>query len=268
MAERQIYAPWRHQWSTTKYPFGDNATLINNEGYVLLEGTFLDAALYPVGGGVGLHLSKVILDHQDCQLFLGDLGNRSLASGSFPILAPPGELYLTDSFGRPAGVLVSESARLGIFQSWEVGVHTFQPQQSQFAASVCVPTPEVGVRGVLLDDGSLLTGDVWLVGEDGVVLREDNVSLAQGCNARDYSVVRVDVVGDPLFRRRLCTPAELFDTPRFIKKFKVISPTGTFTCEPDAHGNLTFFVNNHEALDTALRVRTTVDGIVLEMVGS
>lgn len=261
---RVLYPQWRQEHQATRYPFGDEATLVNDEGYVLLEGTFLDAALFPVGGVEGLYLSSVEVTFEEVILTIGDRIEKSRCSARFPLVSPPDEIVLEDAYGRPAGLLISEAPRLGLFQGWETGVHAFEPAQTRFAATVCLPTPEDGLRGILLEDGTLLTGDVWLVGDDGVVLREEEVSLA-GPGA--YRVVRVDVVGDPLYRRRLCEPGSLFDTPSFITGLRVEHPGGSFTCAPDGRGNLQITHGDGLVDDPALRVRTTPTGVRIEVVG-
>jgi len=269
MAERILYPEWRKQNESTKYPFGERATLTNDAGRIIIEGTLLDAVLYPVGGVEGLFLSSVEIDHQQVTVYVGDSRDEQRCSGTFPLVNPDGEVALTDRYGRPAGLLVSEGRRLGIFQSWGVGTHTFTRSQTEFAATVCVPTPEVGVRGVQLETGEVFVGDVWLVGDDGVVFRTENHAEPATCAvpARSLKVIRMDVVGDPLFRRRLCTPNELFETPQFIKKVRVVGPNGEFECTPDSIGDLKLFANNALAADTVLRVVNTEEGIAIGAVG-
>jgi hypothetical protein len=263
----QRFPEWRSQNSTTKYPFSDGASLVNDEGYTLLEGTFLDASVFPVGAREQLHLSLVTVEPDLVTLAIGDRYVAALATATFPLITPDPVVAFADPYGRPAGLLVSTAERMGVFQSWEVGDHPFTPAQSEFAATVCFPSPEGGLRGVLLEDGSFFAGDVWLVGDDGVVLREDTVSIDPGCAPRPYRVVRVDVVGDPLFRRRLCQPAALFQTPRFVKRVYVVHSLGSFTCVPDAGGDVKLTTANHLANDAALRVRTTGDGVGFEVAG-
>mgnify|MGYP000576662803 CR=1 FL=1 len=268
MIHRILFPQWRDANRETRYPFADDSRLRNAEGHVIPDGTFADAALYPVGGRPGAYLRLVTVAHDAVTLTVADPTTPVLATGSFPVLAPPAAVRLTDPLGRPAGVLVGEPDRLGVFRAWEVGDHAFLPAETGFAATVYTPTPEAGVRGVLLDDGTLLTGDVFLVGEDGVVLREDVTAVDRGCGAAAYRTVRVDVVGDPLFRRRLCTPSSLFSTPRVVKALRVVWSDGTFTVTPDARGNVTVAANNAEAVDTVLRVRPDRSGLVVEAVGA
>jgi hypothetical protein len=270
MVERILFPEWRDSNDTTRYPFSEQATLLNEEGTLLLEGTFLDAILYPIGGGAGLYITSAVIDHENVTLYIGNLTQPTLCSGTFPLLDAPDLIELVDAFGRPAGVLVSETIRLAIFQSWGTGTHEFSRTQTEFAATVCVPTPEIGVRGIQLDSGEVVVGDVWLVGDDGVVFRVEDLEVPATCEraAHTIKVIRMDVVGDPLFRRRLCEGSELFDVPKFIKTIRVVGPDGTFECTPDSHGNLQITANNDLATDTVLRITNKPEGVTIGTVGS
>lgn len=266
--QNRLPQEWLAENASRKYPFADRATLKNRAGIEIPEALFLDAAFFIVGGVQGTYLSHVEITFDTATLTLGDGQAAAKATGSFPILTPPDVITFEDAFGRPAGFLVAGDD-LASMRGWGLGKHDFTQAATEFAAAVSMPVPETGLRGILLDDGTILTGDVYLVGEDGVVLRTDNPDVdpqREGIGA-DYSVIRVDVVGDPLFRRRLCEPADLFAAPRFIKSVRVLHDDGEFTCLPDAYGDIKITVNNDLAFDTVLRLRSSADGIVLEAVG-
>lgn len=270
MSERTLFPEWRKENEPTKYPFAASARLVNDEGIAVTEGLLLDAALYPIGHTGPLFVSKVVVDHEKAVVYVGDATNPELCSGELLIVNPAGDVALYDVVGRPAGILVSEPARLAIIQSWGVGTHEFTVADTEFCATCCVPTPEVGLRGVLLADGELLTGDVWLCGSDGVVVRAESTTVPGPCGAEvPVRVIRVDVVGDPLFRRRLCVPRELFATPNPVKQLRVLGPNGEdFMVEPDDRGNVLMSGGNNKAADTVLRLYTTPAGVKFELVGS
>lgn len=270
MAERTLFPEWIKQNETTKYPFSESVTLTNTEGRVIIEGTFLDAALYPIGATEGLYISTVVITFQTVTFTLATPTQDAIATASFSLITPPDEVVFTDVYGRPAGVLITEGRRLGVFQSWGVGTHEFLPGDTQFAATVVFPTPEVGVRGIRLDTGEIFVGDVWIVGADGVVVRaSDALEPVPGTSdVRSVAQLRVDIVGDPLFRRRLCQPTSLFETPRFIQSINVVGPNMEFTCTPDANGNLMLTTINDLAADTVLRINTTPAGVVIGATGS
>jgi len=267
---RTLFPEWRKQNEPTKYPFSERATLVNGSGRLVTEGTFLDAALYPVGAAVGLYLASAEIDYQKVVLTLATPGQPDVATGEFELVEPPDQVVFYDPYGRPAGVLVSEGRRLGLFQTWGVGLHEFLPAETEFAASCVFPTPEIGVRGVRLETGELFVGDVWLVGDDGVVIstQEVSVPVPGTCRTREVTEIRVDVVGDPLFRRRLCQPRDLFATPRFVKAIQVVGPNMEFVALPDSAGNLRLTAINDLAADTVLRIGPSDGGIEIGAVGS
>lgn len=271
MSQRIVHPEWRSYFETTKYPFADTASLTNDEDdqNFIPEGTFLDASLYPVGAGERLYLSKVVANTAgSVTLYIGDSTDDEVASGVVDLLDPPSSVRLTDAYGRPAGILVSEPTRLLSFQGWNTGTHTFSMAQTEFVARVCVPTPEVGVRGFELDDGSVLTGDVWFLGDDGVVLTPSVSSEPDPDHPgefRSVNVIRIDVVGDPLFRRRICQT--VFVGPKFLRTITARDGCRKIVCGPDELGNINVTVGSQDAADTILRIRGTEDGLVFETVG-
>jgi hypothetical protein len=249
-------AEWRAYNESSNYPFSDSATLTNGADFIG-EGILLDAVLHPVGAAARMHLSQVLVRNDSVTLRIGDPTNSNLAEVEFDVLDPPDELQLLDQHGRPAGLIVSEAARLATFQSWSLGLHTFTAAQTEFAARCCLPTPEVGLRGFLLDDGSVMTGDVWIVGEDGVVVTSREEQQRQ--------IIRVDIVGDPLFRRRLCN--DVFQTPRLLRTLTFRHGCAKIPVSPDEYGNITVTVTSKDQADTILRVRTNAHDLTLETVG-
>lgn len=248
MPERILFPEFRDELEFTKYPFTDSATLQSTDGQAIEEDTFLDASLYIVGATSQLHITSITVAFRAVVIWFGDRITKNLASASFDPLDPPALLEVVDAYGRPAGVLVSEPIRLARFSVWASGTHTFQVQATEFVASCVIPMPGTGVRGLLDDAGRLFAGDVWLVGDNGVVVRED-----EAC------VVRVDIVGDPLFVRRICDPLALFNTPNFVRTIN--------DCGPDEFGDFKIVPGNHLAADTVLRVNPTDDGLRIEAVG-
>ena len=106
---------------------------------------------------------------------------------------------------------------------------------------------------------------MWLVGEDGVVLRTE---LTTDKDGNSVEVLRLDVVGDPLYLQRLCNPEELFSPVNPIRTLRVKQGEYTYDCVPDDQGNFTIQMNDSLAADAALRVRTTPAGIVITVEGS
>ena len=234
--ERHIFHEFRDEQEGSRYPFVDDASLKSESGTVTIgNDLFLDAAIYPIGSTTRLHIRQITVSQRLVQLELSDNNRRLMATAEFDPLAD--NLFtvrLVDPYGRDAGVLVSEPARLRIFTSWPVGVHTFPIGSAEFVASCCIPTPEIGVRGILTDAGEILTGDAIILGDNGIVVREEE------------GEIRVDAVGDPLFLRKECGANANFATPRFLRTIN--------GCGPDAFGNFTLTIGDNLADNTVLRI--------------
>ena len=111
-----------------------------------------------------------------------------------------------------------------------------------------MPTPEIGVRGLVLEDGTVVSGEVWLVGENGIILTSETHDTKQTCaaDAVTQNVIRVDAVGDPLFLRKLCDPDELFTTPKFVKTIKIKTGSYEFDYSPDERGYI--YIQGNDSL--------------------
>jgi hypothetical protein len=251
----------------TAYPFDPSATRTN--GQVAIENdVFIDGRLYPPGGRHDLFIASIEVGEQ-VTISLSD-GRGALGSGSFTRNAPPswvdffadGEIYLGCLLGYPVG-----DRGLSKLAGWPDGTYTFQMPQTRFAATVVVPQPQACVRTVRLESGEIFHGDVPLVGENGVqltVVNQDGSSSSLGGQFGVWhgweEIIRVDVVGDPLFVRRDCeaegAPVErdrLLKTIQFDEEN--IGPHGSGTVQL-----LVGYIENY-AQEPALRVVPIPNGI-------
>lgn len=245
----QFWSPeFEDEVSQTKYPFGDDATLISRDGGVaILIGMFVDASVYPLGGAAGLYLSSVVVADREVTLWFGSPTTPQLCSTLFDPLSPPAYLALSDLHGRAAGMLVCDPTAMSAAQTWAAGVHDFDAAASPVVASCTIPLPSLGISGFIVGD-AVVSGDVWLVGEGGVVVREDN------------GAIRIDVVGDPLFARRLCETGGVFTPPRFVRTING-NP-------PDQYGDFKLEVGAGGVPDTILRITPAPpDAIRVEVIG-
>lgn len=269
MSEQLLNREWYDSNEATRYPFSPNATLTNGDKAVILDGTFLDAHLYPVGGEVGIYLSRVEVTNDKVYLWIGDTAKRLRAKAEMPLVSGTDFLYFEDDYGRAAGCIVTATSRVGVFQSWGLGVHDFTRAHTEFTARVCTPQPEQGLSGLVLDDGTVVSGDVWLVGGAGVVFSTEQLYLP-ATPERDADVVtavRVDVVGDPLFRRRLCAPDEGYVGPNPISSINVVHGENNWVITPDENGNVSITVGDHASVQTVLRINPEPDGLRMQTVG-
>ncbi len=250
-----IFNPqWRDQQTKSNYPFVDNATRMSAQGVKLPKDVFLDMSLYPPGNTAQLHLTEVHVSTGGATIYFGVPGTTRLCSASFSTLSPPETVVIRDMFNRPAGVIVSEPIRLSAFQTWRPGVYTFAQQATLLVPLVCIPRPESGVQAVRTEDGDLFVGEVILYGEKGIVLRKDPSSTD------DVAVIRVDIIGEPLFLRAAC---ETEDTPypgrNYLRSINHIPA--------DDAGNFMINTSGHISPDNILRIYPTADGLRFEAVG-
>lgn len=246
--DRLSTSEWRDSQATRRYPFADGASLRSTSGFVLPDEILIDAALYPVSSSGPLFLAEIELEPGLASLWLGDATNKRLASALVDLQSPVEELPLLDTFGRTAGLLLVDTVQLRELKTWPTGSHLFTPDTAAFAPSTIMLPAVFGLHGFLLDDNTVVAGDVWLVGEDGVVVREV-----------EPGIIRIDIVGDPLFRRRLCSDGGTFSTPRFVRTINDVGP--------DSLGRFHITEGENLTTDNALRVVTTPDGLRIEVVG-
>ncbi len=267
---RTLFPEFRDQFETTKYPFTEQASLRNERGDTILHGTFLDAHIYPIGGEARMYVSQIDVEFERVRLSIGDARNPVRCFGEYETTDLPEKLLLQDPYGRPAGILITEPSRIAVFQSWGIGNHGFRPTQTEFLATCCMPTPAIGVRGIVLEDRTLLTGRFWVVGDDGVVVRHEQQTREAECDRPEelLEIIRVDVVGDPLYRRRLCVEPDLFVTPRPIQRIRFVDPEREVECGPNEFGNITIQGNDLLASKPAVRIRQTEQGLVVEVAGT
>ena len=212
MTTRIVYPEFRDEHAAARYPFADDVSLTASTGRVLANAVVLDALLFPIGNGGPVWLSRIVIDRLSVTWVFGNEAG-DVCSGVVDLGAVDGSVELRDSQQRPAGVLLVHPDLVVSLQAWEAGVHEFGAGVGDLVASCVAVAPEIGVRGVAAEGAPVLSGDVWLIGEDGV-----QFAIVPGG-------IRVDIVGDPLFRRRACASSETFVVPEFLQTINGISPS-------------------------------------------
>jgi hypothetical protein len=256
MAEKIVFDEWRDSNEHRNYPFSDGATLTDGVNEIPQD-LFVDARLYPIGAQGRVYLSNVRFDAPDVTLTISDTEVGVLATATFSLESLPDRVVFGDSLGRPAGLMIPvEAVGLAVFGSFGTGDTPFLVDQAEFAASVVVPTPEIGIRGLLLDDGTLFTGDIFLVGEDGIVLTDEG------------GFIRVDVVGDPFALQQLCID-ELCGgdiancDPATLKLLQFCGLRTINGVGPNDAGDFKLTIGSNKALENVLRIEQ--DGAILRI---
>lgn len=245
---------WRASHENTKYPFTEKATLFN-QVVQLPDNLLIDASLYPKNITGVLYLSKIEIQHDKIDFYLGDQKTDQLAVGSFFFEENTDTVvFKNTATNTPAGIFLINLFQVSALKAFGLGLFRFTKEQTEFCPTAVITTLGQGIRAFRLPSGEIVSGDVWFVGDSGVTLKTKE------------NQIEVHIVGDPLFRRRLCTPAELFTTPRFIKRVRVVGSNTEFTVTPDPKGNIEIFVTNEEAEKTVLRLITNKDGLTIKTI--
>lgn len=252
---RILYPQFRAEQSDSRYPFADSATLMSTAQKLDIgRDTFFDATIYTIGGSRQAYISSIVVNPQQITIWVGDVANKDRAAASFNPLSPPenGVLDLFDEYARPAGKLLSTPLNLARFSGWPTGTHNFTVAATEFVSSVVIPAREPGVRALKTLDSPILTGDVWLVGGRGVVVRQE-----------DATTIRIDIIGEPLFSRYICDEFNRFEPRTFLQTFTI----NGVTCGPDEYGNFIITATGHGASDTVLRVYPQDGNLRIDTVG-
>lgn len=252
---RILYPDYRRENLDRLYPFDDQATLTNGR-VAIPKDVFVDGRLYPIGADEHLYLLSIVVDPSTVLLTIADSGGP-VGTASFPANDPPGVLSFEDEYERPIGILVCWEKNLAKLSGLANGTYTFLESQTRFAATICVPQPQAGVRALQIPTGEIFTGEVFLVGEDGVQLtcfqapagRTDLDHLSVEPNE-----IRVDIVGDPLFRRKICADQE--HSYEYVRVAQTINGI-----RPDIEGNFQFTVGSHTTNIPALRLTPVENGL-------
>lgn len=250
---RIIFPDFRDEQADSKYPFADTATLKTaGEEFELPRDGFIDVVIFAINSGSNAYLSEVLIEGSTVTLIVGAANASDIASASYTPLSVPenGHLYLQDEYGRPAGLLIMTKECLATFSGWPAGSHVFNPEDTEFVSSVVIPAQEQCVRAIQSPDAlNFFTGDVWLIGDAGVVVRQES-----------NEVIRVDITGEPLFKRLLCEgTAENYRTGPFLQTIN--------GCGPDEYGNFNIVVAGKSAPDAILRIYPQDGQLNIGMVG-
>ena len=276
---RTIYPTYYNEAINAAYPFESLAT--RNNGTVFIEDDiFVDGRFFPPDGRHDLYLSSIVV--QDEVTLVISNANGEVGRGYFNRNSPPetvnfyaegrDNIYvgLLQGFVKKDTATDPNQRGLQKIAGWSNGTYIFTSDQTRFAASVVVPQPQAAVRSIRLDSGAVFYGDVILVGENGVQFTNPSaIGEASSSSSSTYArffdgVIRMDVVGDPLFVRRGCD-SESVPTDQDILIQKIVFDGKTVL--PDARGGFTLSVGTESSNDSpALRITPVQNGLEVNFI--
>lgn len=242
----QIFQSWRDENAVRNYPFCDAGPPTALSGEVMPIGLILDANIHPANVDGDYRLaSAVVRDARSLVFTISGANAPRAASGEWNAYLPdPSVVALTDTLGRPAGVLVVNPAIAEqLLNTWAGAEIQFSAESSGFVVSAWNYTNATG--DLPRRDGVAvgLADDLYLVGEDGVRLTCDHSGV--------MPVVRVHAIGDPLARLRDCDEEPV---PRFIREVVFQQGSQTITCSPNDLGEVFLVVASNYEVSSSLRL--------------
>jgi hypothetical protein len=249
--ERILFPEFRDEQSGSRYPFADTATLTATTGEIsLTTNAFIDASFFGIGVTSRIYLSRIAITPQAVTIYVGTEDEPELLTTTYDPLATTQKttLAFVDAYGRPAGLLLVDPVHLSKFNAWLPGDYLFTVAATEFVSTVVIPAQEPGVRGLVFED-NFIYGDVWLIGNAGVVIRTEE----------EDSTIRFDVIGEPLFDRFVCEPLGDFPAKPYLKTIN--------GCGPDEFGNFTFTATGKNVQDPVLRITPQNNALLISVVG-
>jgi len=249
--QREYGQEWRDQVKSTKYPFTDTSSMLTTGNLSFDYTSVYDASFYVINWSSRLFITIIEITadpNKTARIYVGDVSNQKAAYADVDPFNITEVVTFNDSLGRQAGLLVVDPVAFAFIQTWPLGVHQMRTN-AETVPSAVTPMPSSYVTSLKTVSGQYVSGDIWLIGEEGVVIRTESGSL------------RVDIVGDPLFKRKEYDNPDEFPTPRFIKTING-NP-------PDENGDFKIVVGDFLAGDTILRVYPdlSLPGIRIELTG-
>ena len=179
MAETGIFDEWRTRNEQRRYPFADDVLLTDAAtGQRLSDAAFVDAMFYPINISGDLYLSKIAVS--ESKAYISD-SNGVVATADIDY-ADLRTLNFYDSYGRLTGIMVPGS----YFSEIDTD-RTFVQSAASFAQACVAPQVYDCLGGVLLPDGTLVSGQIFWEGENGIQVTTEYID--------SVPVIRIDAVG-------------------------------------------------------------------------
>ena len=172
-----FYTEYRNQNEARNYPLDDLASMLASDGRVLPSDFLIDASIcvikydgIPYIKSINVITGKIVIGSDSGEYGYADFDGVSDRS-----------MVYDYTFDRPIGVLVYGDAGRAFNMQTN---YTFRPETTRFAPSAWFELKQKGVRGFLLEDGTLVTGKVKFEGRKGVETVSYYLSTAWFTEAR------------------------------------------------------------------------------------
>lgn len=193
-----FFTEYGNQNQFRRYPFLDDSSLKDADGKELPTGFIVDASLYPLDVEGPVYLKTV--DSARGVLEFADADGHVFGAAQWATGDTFADVFETEGYGRCIGIVSLGPDADSVYADKRVRV--FMPNAATLCPIAAYPVHQGGVRGFLLPDGSLVTGDVVFEGENGV--RVTSYVTDTGVNT-----LRFDIIGEAPPDTDNCATAEI-----------------------------------------------------------
>lgn len=179
-----LYNEFYNENAERNYPFEDSVTLTSTEDFTLPSNLFIDAMIYALDIVGVPYLAKI--DMAEKLVTIADTATSTpLATGA---IGDSDTITLYDGYGRQMGILTLGAGRPALQNG---RIYEFEPTATRFSATCWFPLAQTGVQGFMLEDGTLITGDVMFEGRGGMEIHSYYLSTEwyTGRNILRFSAV-------------------------------------------------------------------------------
>lgn len=185
-----LYQSWDDSHEQTAYPFADGATMLAADGASRFPiGVLADAVIGARDVAAPVYVREVKVTAIDAVLTFAQ-GSTDVATATLDVLSS-GWVQLVPSINVVyAGKIKINANSVGAIINLGTGTHVFTADATPLVPYAVFLSPLAGVRGIVLPDGTTLTGDI-------------TISLGAGLSGEllPSGQVRIDAIGLPYVGR-------------------------------------------------------------------
>jgi len=209
----EIAAEWRIQNAQSRYPFNDYCPMTGSGGTEVPNNLFLDASIAFASSSNTVRLTDIAKTNAGITFTLKNDIDNEIGYIQYSQTLDTSLLLITSEDGRKLGAVVVDIAEALSFLAKFSGVSAFSATAATFCARCLHAYSATVVTSLGLQAGTALSGNVVLIGENGVVLQHVTQEVlavtnffafvSSGAYAVDQipttvNQIRIHVVGEPL----------------------------------------------------------------------
>ncbi len=234
---RIIHQQYRDALTGQRYPFDGNGDIPASNGFVVPQDLFLDIAVMVNVDVVEVFLETITVADGAAVATFALADDTIVATATFADADSTGQLSLIEPVTLAfAGYALVGSGAATIVSGWPAGVYTVHVP---VLPHLLVVNDKAWRSGFELPDGSILTGNVYLVADRGLWLE------------RTIDGFRLHVTGDPYLTRSSAAALRTIND-----------------VAPDANGNINLITEGAApGQPYRLQIRPTLTGLVIGLIG-